>query len=78
MLEVTVKLDHGGLNKKVYKICRKDGRYIMVTDDFEDLSGSPIDLEYQTGISGLSIDGNNISAENIEALFSIIAQRYIR
>ena len=78
MLEVTIKLDHGGLNKKVYKICRKDGKFMMVTDDFEDLSGSPIDLEYQTGISGLSVDGNNISAENIEALFSIIAQRYIK
>lgn len=77
MLEITIKLDDGYMNKKVYKISKKDGKFIMVTDDFEDLSGSSIDLEYQTGISGLSVNGNYISAENIESLFSVIAQRYI-
>jgi len=77
MLEITIKLDDGYMNKKVYKISKKDGKFIMVTDDFEDLSGSSIDLEYQTGISGLSVNGNHISAENIESLFSVIAQRYI-
>ncbi len=78
MLEITIKLDDGSVDKKVYKIFKKDGRYVMVNDDFEDLNGSSIDLEYQTGVPGLSIEGNNISADNVEALMSVITQRYIQ
>ncbi|HOV30001.1 MAG TPA: hypothetical protein PLD77_02940 [Candidatus Dojkabacteria bacterium] len=77
MLEVTIKLD-GSEYQKVYKISKKNEKFVMVTNDFNDLNGSSIDLEYQTGITGLSIDGDCLSAENVEALFAVIAQRYIQ